>query len=83
MRMVEAKTFEDGALLKANGFELLSADPEGGRIVLRFADPDGGGKALLRLHTSKGAQVNSLDMMDALRWAKDTIFRTRRLAGMD
>jgi hypothetical protein len=78
--VVRIDQYEEGALARASGFHLQQAvfDDRRGRVALLFADPAGDLKALLTTHRAAGVEINSLDLIDGLNWAKSRIFDVRR-----
>ena len=82
MNEIRVADFETAAILRLNGVSFLGADVLGERVILRFADQDGEATALVNQHNSEGVNVNSQDYSDAVRWARDKVFATRRLSGL-
>jgi hypothetical protein len=77
-----ARTFEIAALLRVSGFAYSHAIP-GRRITLCFFDPEGAAGKVVRQHDGPGASVNSREFVDALNWAKSTVFSFRDTVGAD
>ena len=81
-RVISTRVFEEMALLFCFGLEFKEAKLGAARrVTLTFLDPDGIGSAVMRDHRERvGATVNSRQLFDGLRRAKDKVFETRDAA---
>jgi hypothetical protein len=80
---IKTRSIEDAAILRAHGFSFSGGSIEDGRVTLEFRDQNGNAGQLLETHGRSGININSQELLDAVRWAKDRIFSTRRTAGLD
>ena len=81
-RTYPARTFEIAALLRVSGFAFSHAEP-GRRITLCFFDPEGAAGNVVRQHDGAGVSINSREFVDALNWAKSTVFSFRDTEGAE
>lgn len=82
--LIETHSIEDGAVLKSQGFNFTSAHlSDSGRVVLVFENNKNKGEGLLEKHSRGGLEVNSLLLLEAMRWTKDRIFECRRRNGLN
>ena len=69
------------SLLKSKNIEIKSIEHDQilGRVVFTFNNEKNKASKIAEKHNTTGVNVNSLEFVDALNWAKNRIFSTRRL----
>ena len=80
-KLYRATEYNLAATLKASGVRYVGAEP-GHRVVLLFDDGDGRASQIADRHVNGGVEVNSATLAASLSFIKDTIFATRREAGL-
>ena len=67
--------WEDAAICRASGLQFESASIDRGRVVFTFLEQEPG--------DVEATLAENVDLADAIRWARDVMFKTRRQAGID